>query len=228
MLRLANPTSIAPDVFCRLKGRVLLLLRCTDSISLFCCRVVSNLMAGCHFIRALCLRYRVNGAEMCGIGLAGWHLLLISLPLFLCFPRLALIIMRPSHTATQRTARLETVCAPLRSCAKFYWKWIRERPHLVALHCKSHCNILTSCSKWAAVLDKQSRNRGEWANFPFQRVCVCLCEYTQKTSSGFPFCCARGSGTRFIVSGFKTAASVRCYWGSDRSFPTEWKRSARQ
>lgn len=35
MLRLANPTSIAPDVLCRLKGRVLLLLRCTDSISLF-------------------------------------------------------------------------------------------------------------------------------------------------------------------------------------------------
>ena len=35
MLRLANPTSIAPDVFWRLKGRVLLLLHCTDNISLF-------------------------------------------------------------------------------------------------------------------------------------------------------------------------------------------------
>lgn len=80
---------------------------------------------------------------------------------------------------------------------------------------KSHCNVLTSCTGWAAALHRHTQQkRRTMAKFPHP-VCVCGC--TKKNSSGFPFCCARGSDARFIVSGFKTAASVRCYWGSDRS-----------
>lgn len=67
MFRLANPRS-TPLVVADVSGALK-----TEFCFSYTARITSlcYLLAGCHFIRALCLRWRVNAAEMCGIRLAG-------------------------------------------------------------------------------------------------------------------------------------------------------------